>query len=178
MARPPAGPPAEPPVEGDTGFPGTDASLKFGYEVSQTRSLVSQYLVSELARSGLGALAPSHGDILAQLLGSGPICMGELARAIGRDPSTTTALVRKLVALGFAETRKSPADRRATEVLLTPRGQALAGTFREISERLQATWRDGIDREDLAVASRVLARMRENLRRAIAAASQDADHLR
>lgn len=147
---------------------------EFGHEVSQTRALISQYLVSELAGRGLGNLAPSHGDILARLLGSGAVRMSELSRSIGRDPSTTTALVRKLVALGFAETHKCPVDRRATEVSLTPRGEELKGVFLEVSHRFQATWHDGVDPEDLVVASRVLARMRENLRRAIAAVGGDA----
>ena len=93
--------------------------------------------------------------------------MSELSRRIDRDPSTVTALVRKLVKLGFAETARDETDGRATVVSLTDRGRALERDFGEISALLRATWTDGISEADLATAARVHAAMRRNLHAAI-----------
>lgn len=136
---------------------------EFGHEVSETRALMSRYLTVELANRGLDKLAPSHGDLLACLLDAEAVRMSDLARAIGRDPSTATALVKKLVALGYAETHKSLTDGRSTEVSLTPAGRALKDDFVEVSKRLRGTWQTGITTEDLKVATRVLSTMRANL---------------
>ncbi|MBM6907265.1 MarR family winged helix-turn-helix transcriptional regulator [Collinsella intestinalis] len=139
----------------------------FASEISRTRALVNQFLTGELARRGYAGLAPSHGDILAQLCSEDRVRMSELSRRIDRDPSTVTALVRKLVKLGFAETARDETDGRATVVSLTDRGRALERDFGEISVLLRATWADGISEADLATAARVLAAMRRNLHAAI-----------
>ena len=139
----------------------------FASEVSRTRALVNQFLTGELARRGYAGLAPSHGDILAQLCRDERVRMSELSRRIDRDPSTVTALVRKLVKLGFARTERDKTDGRATVVSLTERGRALERDFGEISTMLRATWADGIEEADLATAARVLAVMRRNLHAAI-----------
>ena len=139
----------------------------FAYEISHTRGLVARYLASELEQRGYAGLAPSHGDILSQLCQTGEVRMSELSRLIDRDPSTVTALVRKLVALGFAETRRDDADRRVTVVSLTARGKVLERDFREISRSLRSTWEDGVDAADLEAAGRVLRTMQGNLRNAL-----------
>lgn len=143
----------------------------FAFEVSHTRALVNTFLSGELARRGYAGLAPSHGDILAELFRDERVRMSELSRRIDRDPSTVTALVRKLVKLGFAKTERDKTDGRATVVLLTERGRALAQDFGEISELLRTTWEKNIAPEDLACAGRVLAEMRRNLRDEISGAA-------
>lgn len=139
----------------------------FAYEVSRTRRLVNQLLTTELERRGYVGLAPSHGDILAQLFDSERMRMTELSRRIKRDPSTVTALVRKLVKLGYAKTARDETDGRATVVLLTKRGRELERDFAQISAVLRTTWMDGNSAEDLAAAARVLSVMQRNLRAAI-----------
>lgn len=139
----------------------------FAYEVSRTRRLVNQLLATELERRGYAGLAPSHGDILAQLFDNKRMRMSELSRRIKRDPSTVTALVRKLVKLGYAKTARDETDGRATVVLLTKRGRALERDFAQISTVLRATWMDGNSTEDLATAMRVLSVVQRNLRAAI-----------
>lgn len=146
----------------------------FAFEISRTRALVNQFLACELARRGYPGLAPSHGDILAQLCHSEGERMSELSRRIDRDPSTVTALVRKLVKLGYAETARDKDDGRAVVVSLTDRGRALERDFTEISDLLRSTWVDGVDPGDVDAAVRVLAGMRANLRTAIESGSRRA----
>lgn len=137
------------------------------HEISRTRALVDQLLVTRLAGLGYPMLSPTHGDVLSQLFMRGDTCMCELSRAIGRDPSTVTALVRKLAALGFVETRKSERDRRSTVVSLTEEGLRLRAPFEQISRELRMSWEEGVDAGDLAACVRVLAAMRGNLAAAI-----------
>ena len=131
------------------------------------RAAATAFLQARLAQLGLGGLATSHGEILTALLARGEMQMGQLAGCIGRDPSTATALVKKLAALGYLQTRTAPHSRRAVLVSLTPQGQALEGAFSSISQQLQERYRAGIDERELAVFRRVLSQIEENLRRAV-----------
>ena len=146
-----------------------EAGLSEGYAqaLSRTLALSNQYLMQQVERSGLRGLASSHGDILVQLFAHDHVCMSELSQRIARDPSTVTALVKKLVAMGLAQTGKSPHDRRSTVVSLTEQGRALKDDFVAISARLEAVWHDGIDEADLQTMMRVLEAVRGNMRRAI-----------
>lgn len=139
----------------------------YARSLSRTLALSNQYLMLQVERSGLRGLASSHGDILVQLFAHDQVCMSELSQRIARDPSTVTALVKKLVAMGLAQTGKSPHDRRSTVVSLTDQGRALKDDFVEISARLEAVWHDGIDDADLQTMMRVLEAVRSNMRRAI-----------
>lgn len=145
----------------------------FVNELSRTLALANRFLLDQLEGSSLEGLAPSHGDILAELFTTGSTTMSELSRRISRDPSTVTALVKKLVALGIATTEKSPVDRRATMVSLTERGRALYDEFSGISKRLQATWSEGVSPADLATTRHVLETVRLNLARSLGGECED-----
>ena len=84
--------------------------------LSQTLTAANAYLVSLLSQAGLKDLVPSHGDILVALFAQETITMQELSEKIHRDPSTITALVKKLVLGGYVQTQKSVTDKRRTEV--------------------------------------------------------------
>lgn len=139
----------------------------YAQALSRTLALSNQYLMQQVERSGLRGLASSHGDILVQLFARDRMCMSELSQRIARDPSTVTALVRKLVAMGLAQTGKSPQDRRSTVVSLTDAGRALKDDFDGISARLESVWHDGIDEADLKTMMGVLEKVRGNLAAAI-----------
>ena len=70
-------------------------------QLARTLGLANRFLLEQLEQYGLAGIAPSHGDILVQLFAHGELPMSELAQRIGRDPSTVTALVRKLAAGGY-----------------------------------------------------------------------------
>lgn len=140
---------------------------EFAKDISRTLSLSNQYLMMLLEKSGLKGLVPSHGDILFELFACDEISMSELSRRIDRDPSTVTVLVRKLVAMGLAQTTKSPSDRRSTMVSLTDKGQGFKDDFVAISEQMSSVWRRGLSEVDVETTQRVLAMMRDNLNEAI-----------
>ena len=94
-------------------------------QLARTLALANRFITEQLEQHGLAGIAPSHGDIFVQLFAHGELPMSELAQRIGRDPSTVTALVRKLAAGGYVSTAKLPEDKRVTLVALTERGRQL-----------------------------------------------------
>lgn len=147
---------------------GESGMESFASDLSRTLSLSNQYVMLMLADRGLEGLAPSHGDILTELFENETVSMSDLSHRISRNPSTVTVLVKKLVDMGLAYSEKSDSDRRQTMVGLTERGRCLERTFAEVSDKLNQPWHVGIDDEDLVVMSRVLMRVRGNLRDEIA----------
>ena len=121
------------------------AKGSFVNTLSQTLTAANAYLVSLLSQAGLKDLVPSHGDILVALFAQETVTMQELSEKIHRDPSTITALVKKLVLGGYVQTQKSITDKRRTEVSLTPKGKRLRSTFETISTTLVSTQMEGVD---------------------------------
>jgi DNA-binding MarR family transcriptional regulator len=71
-------------------------------------------------------LSPGVLKTLVRLARTDGISMGEMARAIGCDPSYITALVDDLAQHGLASREPDPVDRRVKIIVLTPKGRSLA----------------------------------------------------
>lgn len=137
--------------------------------MSRTLGAANRYLVALMAREGIIGVVPSHGDILMQLFAHDAMPMAALAEAIGKDPSTVTALVRKLADAGYVEKAPSARDRRVCEVRLTDTGRALAPAMERVSTELIATLTNGVAPNDLACACRTIKTMHANVTAASAA---------
>jgi DNA-binding MarR family transcriptional regulator len=61
----------------------------------------------------------------------------EIGSAMGIDPSTMVSLVDQLERGGLAKRRPHPQDRRAREVLITPKGQRILKRARELAEEVE-----------------------------------------
>ena len=61
--------------------------------------------------------------VLSVLLEKGPQRVGEIAQALGTDPSTVSRKVAALVDAGFVERRADPDDGRAHLLAATPAGE-------------------------------------------------------
>jgi DNA-binding MarR family transcriptional regulator len=90
--------------------------------ISKIRTRANKIIIRELLDRNIKGLSPSHGDILFFLFGKESSSMTELAKKIDRDKSTVTALVKKLIALGYIETTPDTKDSRVTVVSLTEKG--------------------------------------------------------
>lgn len=134
----------------------------FVNSLSQTLGEANRFLTAQMSTRGLKGLVPSHGDILIALFAGRPLTMQELAAKINRDPSTVTALVKRLIREGYARTERRAADRRVVEVSLTEKGAALRYDFDDISRSLLETQMQGVDEEDFQTACRVLGRIKQN----------------
>lgn len=131
--------------------------------MSRTLGAANRYLVELMAREGLAGIVPSHGDILMQLFAHDAMSMAALAEAIGKDPSTVTALVRKLANAGYVEKAPNPRDRRMCEVRLTDAGRALGPAMDRVSHTLITTLTNSIPAADLAATCRTMKAMQENM---------------
>lgn len=141
--------------------------------LSRTLAAANGYLVERMHAAGLENLVPSHGDILIQLFDHDGMSMQELSAKIGRDPSTVTALVKKLVDIGYVQTKKSDKDKRRIEVSLTHTGRGFKKEFESISRDLVKIQMLDIDSDDFEATCRTLIRIKKNFSEAILKESEE-----
>ena len=128
----------------------------FNY-ASRLREIGNTFILAELEKAGLRDIAPSHGDVLGQLLTCDSRNMSELAFHTHRTKSTVTALVTKLEKNGYVERIPDPEDSRGVKVRLTEKGRALKPAFDAISKGLQAIITDRLSEEEALKLEQLLA---------------------
>lgn len=131
--------------------------------ISQVRHAIQRYIIEGLAAQGVEGVVPSHGDIMVHLFEHKTQTMGELAKKIKKDPSTVTALVKKLMDKGYVERMIDPQDKRANPIQLTAKGQALRPAFDEITKGIFEVLYQGITEEECTIFKNVLLKMYANL---------------
>jgi DNA-binding MarR family transcriptional regulator len=99
--------------------------------------------ISTHAADELGAVSVVQLRALTVLRELGPASLVQLAEGVGVTASTTSRLVDRLVAGGFAERRPSPESRRQIELRLTSAGEATLDRYDEL--RLH-TLREALER--------------------------------
>ncbi len=136
-------------------------------QLSHTLAQANRFISMRLEEQGLHGIAPSHGDIFVQLFSQNELPMSDLAQRISRDPSTVTALVKKLVAEGYVLTSKQAGDKRVTLVSLTDKGRKLKPTFEAISNELERVQCNNLAEEDLQALDHALRIMQNNFETAL-----------
>jgi DNA-binding MarR family transcriptional regulator len=68
----------------------------------------------------------------------------QIGSAMGIDPSTMVSLVDQLERTGLAKRRPHPLDRRAREVLITPKGRRTLKRARELAEEVESDVLQGL----------------------------------
>lgn len=101
--------------------------------ISKTREKINRFIVSEMLKQGIDGIVTSHGDIIYALYKKPRLTMAEIAQKIARDKSTVTALVDKLVRLGYVTKERDTEDTRVVYVTLTTKGNELKPIFEAIS---------------------------------------------
>ena len=86
----------------------------------------------------------------------------ELAEMLEIEPITLTRIVDRLEESHLVERRPDPSDRRAWRLHVTVQAQPLVAKLRAVADDLAADAFEGIDRDDIETARRVLSRIREN----------------
>ena len=96
---------------------------------------------------------------MEQLISSGPLGPGELARRLGITPPAVTAVVDRLEELGHASREPNPADRRAVVVTPAPASvQKAMSVLMPMIGDIDATL-DGFDAEQQATIAQYLERV-------------------
>ena len=133
------------------------------YFISRTKQKMTQFIQMQLKLQQLDELIPSHGNILTVLYESGEkMPLNEIAKRIGRDKSTVTPLVNKLVGLGYVEKVAGKQDKRVTFVQLTKQGHALKPYFDQISAQVYETAYRGFSQEEKEQFLSLLKRINSN----------------
>ncbi len=123
----------------------------------------NRFLSHEMKAHNIKGLAPSHGEILGSLMARGPLPMSEIGRIIGKDKSTITALVNKLIKQGYVEKKTEPADSRISLIALTGRGMALKPHFQLIAQKLRTQSYQGVTDDERETLVNLLTKLNANL---------------
>ncbi len=87
----------------------------------------------------------------------------DIAARMGIEPMTVCAFLDKLQAAGLIERQPDPTDRRAKQVVLTPKSHDLIKRIRHELDQLIAQATIGLAETDIAVFMRVLETVHDNL---------------
>lgn len=130
--------------------------------ISKIRDSANRFITNEMEQWGVKGLATSHGDILFVLLKNERLTMKEIAEKIGRDKSTVTALVNKLVQMGYVKKSRDDEDGRTIFVSLTAEGRKLESMFNTISDDLFSTVYKGIPQNEREEIIKILEKIKDN----------------
>lgn len=130
--------------------------------IATIREKANRLIIQEMSIREMEGLAPSHGDILSALFEYSSLTMKELAKEINKDKSTVTALVNKLLNLGYIERTRDLTDSRIVYITLTEKGKSLKSDFKEISDKLIERVYKNISKDDQEVVINILTKIENN----------------
>ena len=136
-----------------------NSSISF---LSHIHTITATFLTEKLKKQGFNDFASSHGNILFQLNKNEKMTMSELAKAINRDKSTATVLVRKLEKEGFVSIINDKKDKRNKNILLSQKGMEYTKITTEISNELLSTFYKGFSNQEKQNFLEYLERIEKN----------------
>lgn len=131
--------------------------------ISKIREKVNRQIIAEMSANGLEGIVTSHGDIIDALFAKPKMTMAEISQKIGKDKSTVTALVDKLVRLGYITKERDEEDTRVVYVSLTRKGNDLKPIFVNISNKVLDTFYFNITDREKEELIRILEKIYHNL---------------
>ncbi|MEA5092923.1 hypothetical protein SDC9_51576 [bioreactor metagenome] len=133
------------------------------YFMSRIKSKMLHFIEVQLKENRLDDLIPSHGNILTALYeNQSKLTMRQIAQIIGKDKSTVTPLVNKLVTLGYIKKEKKELDKRVTYIILTERGKEIEAKFNAISREVSMTAYKGFSTEEKEIFLNLLKKLNDN----------------
>lgn len=130
--------------------------------ISKIRQKVNVFIVSEISKNGIDGIVVSHGDIIYALFKKQKLTMAEIAEKIAKDKSTVTALVDKLVRLGYVTKERDAEDTRVVYVTLTPQGHELEPIFEAVSHKVLEVFYLNISEEEKEDLIKILSKIENN----------------
>lgn len=137
------------------------------YFISRTKANMIKFIENKLKENKLDDLIPTHGNILTALYESDKkLTMKEIAKKIGKDKSTVTSLVNKLITLGYVEKEKCSKDKRVTYIGLTQKSRDIEDTFNFISSQVKETAYNNFTENEKKEFLRLLKKLSSNFKNA------------
>ena len=130
--------------------------------IAVVREKANRFIIQEMSMKEMEGLAPSHGDILSALFEYSSLTMKDLAKEINKDKSTVTALVNKLLNLGYIERTRDITDSRIVYITLAEKGKNLKSDFTEISDKLIERVYKDISKNEQEVLINILTKIQNN----------------
>lgn len=130
--------------------------------ISKIRGKVNRFIVSEMTKHGIDGIGTSHGDIIYALFTAPRLTMADISRGINKDKATVTALVDKLVRLGYVTKERDSGDSRVVYVALTPKGSGLQPVFETISKDMLDRFYSNITDDEKENLLRILKKINNN----------------
>ncbi|WP_411682367.1 MarR family winged helix-turn-helix transcriptional regulator [Clostridium thailandense] len=133
------------------------------YFISRTRKKMISFIEKQLLENGLDGLISSHGNILTALYeNNGKLTMKRIAEITGKDKSTITPLVNKLLELGYITKIKDETDKRVTYIILTSEGNQIQDKYKAISNEVYATAYKDFSQEEKEIFLKLLKKISNN----------------
>lgn len=133
------------------------------YFISKTKKKMSEFIERKLKEKNLNDLVPSYGNILTVLYDNGGrLNMKEIGVLLGKDKSTITALINKLIKLDYVMKEKSKVDKRVTYIVLTKKAKEIEDKFNEISKSVNQTAYKDFSDEEKEIFLRLLKKLNTN----------------
>lgn len=130
--------------------------------ISKIREKSNKLIETEMSQNGIEGIVTSHGDIIYALFKNKRMTMAEIANKIGRDKSTVTALIDKLVKIGYVIKERDTEDTRVVYVTLTEKGYELEPIFEAVSAKLLEVFYLGISEEEKEELTKILNKIYSN----------------
>ena len=128
--------------------------------ISHIHSVSAEFTNRRLAEKNL---ISSHGFILFQLAQNETMSMTQLAACINRDKSTTTVLVKKLLAEDLVKITTSSEDSRVRLISLTSKRKKYKDLTSSISEDLLTVCYKGFSKEEKQKLLSLLSKVNQNI---------------
>jgi DNA-binding MarR family transcriptional regulator len=106
-----------------------------------------------------GEISHAQFELLAELRDRGPLPAGELAQVAGLSAATVSQMLDHLADDGQVERVRSETDRRVVLIGLTPLGRRRVETTKALWRERWEEALEGVDAEELRIASSVLKRI-------------------
>lgn len=135
------------------------------YFISRTKKKMIQFIEQKLEENGIDDLITSQGNILSALYESDKLTMSQIAKKIGKDKSTVTPLIEKLLKLGYIDKMRNEDDKRITYIILKDKGKQLTPKFDSISAQVYETAYKDFTPEEKETFLRLLKKLNMNFTR-------------
>lgn len=131
--------------------------------ISKTKKKMINFIEQQLKEKDLNDLVSSYGNILTVLYdNNGKLKMKEIGDLIGKDKSTVTVLINKLLKLGYIKKEKSKEDRRITYIELTEKSEKIKYKFDDISKQVYSTAYKNFTIEEKEIFLKLLKKLNNN----------------
>lgn len=133
--------------------------------VSKTKNNMIKFIENEISKNNMDDIIPSHGNILTALYESDKkLTMKEISKKIGKDKSTVTSLINKLIDLGYVVKEKSTEDKRVTFISLTNKAIKIREKYDKVCKAVNSTAYQDFSCEEKKELLRLLKKLNTNFK--------------